>query len=294
MANFFGTQQPQAPGTSPDRTPVDSRCYCTDVCNNIISINVNKKLPEGSSAGTGEFTQAGMIRSIKVMFSVKQFRDCTRWADVENPDQECFNSSTTNASSPLGTPTGGGMREASCNIRSSAIIKKILGFTDTGVCSDIAECADTLDMTCGSSKLVGHCKQECKISIRYARPTSQPFGEPQAPRAVEFRKECGGKDSGWKDTAEEAGLTSENDQGIIDILEDNSYFDNDDVVNAQFPATIPHGTTFGNDLAQDLVSGGNDASKAICGMLKQMQKDCQTTGYDQIELCCKCEEEEIG
>ncbi len=303
MAKFFGTQQP---GVSPDDSPPDEKCYCTDICDNTISINLNKKLPDNVQAGTGEFTEQGMIRSIKLMFSVKRFRECSTWGSLELPDQDCFGGAVTNASSPLGTPTGGGLREASCNIRSRTLIRKILGSTDTGVCDDIPACWGNFDNDCGSIEDVGQCKQQCKISIRHARPRSEAFGEPQPPRAVEFRKECGDKDSGWKDTAEEAGLTSESEQGIIDILEDNSYFDNNDVVNEQFPATVPHGTTFGNDLAQALAAGGNDSSKAICGMLKQMQKNCEsfaiTLGgpgnpvqeFVSTELCCDCEEEEEG
>ena len=311
MAKFFGTQ---SPGTSVDDPPttIGEKCYCVEKCDTTISINLKKSLPEGTPPGIGEFSSRGMIRSINIMFEVSKKLACETNGGIVAPEESCFGPQTENTSSPGGAPTGGGMTEATSNIRSTTKRTKILGSTtynlagdvvDAKVCSDIPECFEVFNSDgCNGSEDLGKCRKQCKISIRFARPPHPPLTPVPPPEAQEFRKECNGEDSGWKDTAREAGITTEESK-IVDILEESNYFDNNDVVNEQFPATQPHGTTFGNDLAQDLAETGTEASEAICDMINTMAEKCKDTsvltgvgggGFPPLTIsmkpCCKCED----
>ena len=294
MVKFFGSQQGGSTGYPPGDPPPGPRCYCMENCDTTISINLKKELPPEAQSGVGEYGTTGMIRSININLQIKKTLECNDGPGYDTIEMDCFGAQTENTSAPGGSPTGAGMHEGSSNIRSSSHTSKVLGSTSTGVCNDIPECESLMDLTCDTVDEVGSCRGNCKISIKFARPRYAPGSPPPPPRAVKFKKQCGKKKhAGWWDSMREAGLTSEAEQGIVDLLENTTYFDNDDVINDQFPATEPHNETFGNDLAQDLANGGNDSSKAVCGIVEQIVKEeCSDPNEGYVELCCNCEEED--
>jgi len=294
MGNLFSSiwsQGPQGP-TTPDGNDVvypPELCGCKEICKVGISINMNQTQTERVRAqDSGGTTGGGLTRTIKFGLHIDKVQECYKPTTEEDFDppkaKKCFNENTTNSSGPQNFGNAYLRPPLTCNIRSDTELITVLGITDTGHCSDIPDCDVTDRKTCESSTPICHCFEECTLSVKYKRSgpsTAYPF-EP-----VGFKKDCCGKNSGWQKTAADAGFDSTDNyvQSAVLDMSNSRYWDGDDATNHQFPGTVPHGNTFGNDFAISLVRGDNPASKAVCKKLKKIAECCEAPCD---ELCCDC------